>query len=59
MLEGRPKTFHSAEVAFVFDNADLVALTANRRNRFASALRPGTVERVVQESEVPTLVLRD
>ena len=23
MLEGRPKTFHSAEIAFVFDNAGL------------------------------------
>lgn len=23
MLEGRPKTFHSCEIAFVFDNADL------------------------------------
>jgi len=39
--------------------ADLVALATDRRNRFASALRPGTVERVVQQVDVPTLVLRD
>jgi nucleotide-binding universal stress UspA family protein len=45
---------HEAE-AF---NADLVTLAGNRRGRFASALRPGTVERVLQESDVPTLVLR-
>lgn len=25
MLEGRPKTFHSCEISFVFDNADLCA----------------------------------
>jgi len=39
-------------------NADLVTLAGNRRSRFASALRPGTVEHVLQESDVPTLVLR-
>src|SRR5262245_53140021 len=40
-------------------NADLVALTASRRSRLGSALRPGVAERVIQESPVPTLVLRD
>ena len=31
MLDGRPKAFHSAEIAFVFDNADLcVNLTGGR-----------------------------
>src|SRR5262244_2165278 len=40
-------------------NADLVALTTSRRSRLGSALRPGVAERVIQESPVPTLVLRD
>ena len=40
-------------------NADLVTLATSRRSRLGSALRPGVTERVVQESPVPTLVLRD
>ena len=40
-------------------NADLVALATSRRNRLAAALRPGVVDRVIQEAPVPTLVLRD
>ena len=40
-------------------NADLVALAASRRNRLAAALRPGVVERVIEETPVATLVLRD
>ena len=36
MLEGRPKTFHSAEVAFVFDNA---ALCVNQTGGGDEALR--------------------
>ena len=40
-------------------NADLVTLATSRRSRLASALRPGVVERVIQETPVPTLVLRD
>ncbi len=39
-------------------HADLVALATSPRSRLASALRPGVVDRVVQESPVPTLVLR-
>jgi nucleotide-binding universal stress UspA family protein len=40
-------------------NADLVALATSRRNRLAAMLRPGVVDRVIQEAPVPTLVLRD
>jgi nucleotide-binding universal stress UspA family protein len=40
-------------------NADLVALATSRRNRLAAALRPGVVDRVIQEAPVPTLILRD
>ena len=40
-------------------NADLVTLATSRRSRLRSSLRPGVTERVVQESPVPTLVLRD
>jgi nucleotide-binding universal stress UspA family protein len=40
-------------------NADLVALATSRRNRLAAVLRPGVVDRVIQEAPVPTLVLRD
>ena len=39
-------------------NADLVALAASRRGRLATALRPGVADRVVEETPVPTLVLR-
>jgi nucleotide-binding universal stress UspA family protein len=44
--------------AEAFD-ADLVALATRRRNRLATALLPGVVDRVIQETPVPTLVLRD
>ena len=40
-------------------NADLVTLATSRRSRLGSALRPGVTDRVVQDSSVPTLVLRD
>jgi len=40
-------------------NADLVTLATSRRSRLGSALRPGVTDRVVQNSSVPTLVLRD
>jgi len=40
-------------------NADLVALATSRRNRLAAMLRPGVVDRVIQEAPVPTLILRD
>ena len=40
-------------------NADLVTLATSRRGRVATALRPGVVDRVIQEAPVPTLVLRD
>jgi nucleotide-binding universal stress UspA family protein len=43
--------------AQAFD-ADVVTLATNKRNRFASALRPRTVERVMEKTDVPTLVLR-
>jgi len=39
-------------------NADLVTLAAARRGRLASALRPGVADRVVEETPIPTLVLR-
>jgi para-nitrobenzyl esterase len=38
MLDGRPRAFHSAEIAFVFDNADLcVNLTGGRPDALALA----------------------
>jgi nucleotide-binding universal stress UspA family protein len=36
-----------------------VTLATGRRSRLGSALRPGVVERVIQQAPVPTLVLRD
>jgi len=36
-----------------------VTLATSRRSRLGSALRPGVTDRVVQDSSVPTLVLRD
>lgn len=40
MLDGRPRAFHSCEIAFVFDNADLcVNLTGGRSDALALAER--------------------
>ena len=38
--------------------ADLIALTAARRNRLQRVLAPGVAERLAGKSPVPTLVLR-
>jgi nucleotide-binding universal stress UspA family protein len=38
--------------------ADLIALTANRRNRLLSAIAPDIAERVAGKSPVPAVVLR-